>query len=256
MRVLVVGASSGLGLAIARELHGAGALVALAARRRSLIEAEAARLGSGAHAVPCDVRSGRSCASAVATAVAHLGGIDALVYAAGSSPLIRLRDAGTDDWRDVLETNVVGAALVTSAALGALRASDGRCIYLSSYAVRQSLPGLGLYSTSKVALDGLIQAWRAEYPELRFTRAVVGNTRGTEFAAHWDDEELRSTIQLWIRRNIFPSPTLMPPEVCAEAIASILASDGYIDDVAIMPRPCDPAVEEASSASARPPAAP
>ncbi len=80
-------------------------------------------------------------------------------------------------WRRVFDTNVIGAAIVTSAAIEHLTASGGTAAYLSS--VSASLtppwPGLGAYAVSKAALDKLVEAWRAEHPTVGFTRVVVGD---------------------------------------------------------------------------------
>jgi len=180
------------------------------------------------------------CASAVDEAAAKLGGIDALVYATGMSPLVMLDRAGADEWRRVLDINLIGASQVTAAALPHLRACQGRAVYVSSYAVRQSLPGLGLYRVSKVALDALIECWRMEHPDVDFTRVVVGNTSGTEFANAWGGEAIATAMQVWVSRNLFPAATMMSLTVLAEAILSVIAVRGYVDDIAIMPRLRDP----------------
>jgi len=234
--VLVLGASSGLGREIGLEAARAGARVAFAARRMRALEAAADRAGPGAIAVPCDVRNPDQVRAAVAEAAKRLGRLDGLVYASGMSPLAMLEEANPEEWRDVLETNVVGASLVTAAALPHLRNSQGRAIYISSYAVRQSLPGLGLYSVSKVALDALIDCWRVEHPDLDFTRVVVGNTADTEFANAWDPERTKEVIQIWVERNMFPSATMMPVAAVAEAVVAVLGTSGYVDDIAVMPR--------------------
>jgi NAD(P)-dependent dehydrogenase (short-subunit alcohol dehydrogenase family) len=238
-RLLVVGASSGVGRAVGTLAGRAGARVAFAARRKQRL-AEAAAATPGAIAVACDVRSDAECAGAVAEAVGAFGGLDALVYAAGMSPLALLEAATQEEWRSVLDTNLIGAALVTAAALPALRASGGRAVYVSSYAVRQPLPGLGLYRVSKVALDALIEAWRMEQPEVEFTRVVLGNTDGTEFAQGWGAERAESVTRAWVERGLFPAPTMMPVEAAAEAVLSVLALRGFVDDLAVMPRARDP----------------
>ena len=79
--------------------------------------------GPGTLVVECDVTDGESCRSAVAEAAAGLGGIDALVYAPGIGPLVKLVDTDAETWRRVFDTNVTGAALVTAAAVPHLAAS-------------------------------------------------------------------------------------------------------------------------------------
>jgi NAD(P)-dependent dehydrogenase (short-subunit alcohol dehydrogenase family) len=240
-RVLVVGASSGVGRAVGIDAAAAGARVAFAARRLEPLEAAAKRAGRGAIAVRCDVRDADACRAAVARSVEAFGGLDAVVYATGLSPLAMLDAASASEWQEVLAANVIGASLVTAAALDALRASGGRAVYISSYAVRQSLPGLALYRVSKVALDALIECWRMEHPDVDFTRVVVGNTSGTDFAASWSPERLKAALDVWVKRNLFPAATMMPLEVLSEAVLAVLAVRGYVDDIAVMPRTRDPA---------------
>lgn len=238
-RILVIGASSGVGREVGLLASRAGARVAFAARRRALLDSAVAEAGNGAIPVCCDVTTA-DCARAIDEAAAKLGGIDALVYATGMSPLVMLDRASRDEWRRVLDINLIGASQVTAAALPHLRACQGRAVYVSSYAVRQSLPGLGLYRVSKVALDALIECWRMEHPDVDFTRVIVGNTSGTEFANAWGGEAIATAMQVWVSRNLFPAATMMSLTVLAEAILSVVAVRGYVDDIAIMPRTRDP----------------
>ena len=248
LRLLVMGASSGIGRAVAQLAGRSGARVALAARRLDRLEQAAREAGAQALAVRCDARDADECRRAVAATVAAFGGLDALVYATGMSPLVMLEEASREEWREVLETNLVGAALVTAAAVPHLKQSGGHAVYVSSYSVREPLPGLALYRVSKVALDALIEGWRSEYPDVDFTRAMLGNTTGTEFANAWGPERTASAIRLWIDRGLFPAPTMMPVEVAAEAIVSVLAVRGYVDDIAIMPRQRDASAKDAPAA--------
>jgi len=75
-----------------------------------------------------------------------------------------------------------------------------------------------------------------EHPDLDFTRCVLGNTQGTEFAQAWGLERTIEITKIWLERGVFPAPTVMPLELAAEAILSVLAVRGYVDDLAIMPR--------------------
>jgi len=239
-RILVVGASSGIGRALGLRASAAGARVAFAARRFDRLEQVAREAGPGALALRCDVREERECRAAVENALSAFGGLDALIYATGLSPLAMLEQAGAGEWREVLAANVIGASLVTAAALPALRASQGRALYISSYAIRMPLPGLGLYRVSKVALDALIECWRMEHPDVDFTRVVVGNTSGTDFAAGWGPERIQEAVEVWVKRNLFPAATMMPLDVLCETLLPVLAMRGYVDDIAVMPRTRDP----------------
>lgn len=221
MRAVVVGASSGLGRCIGTGLARRGARVALLARRRERLERAAREAGAGSLAIPCDVTSADACRAAIGAAAEGLGGIDALVYAPGIGPLARLADLDAATWRSAFDTNVIGAALVTAAALPHLAASEGRALYLSS--VSASLtppwPGLGAYVVSKAALDKLVEAWRAEQPGIGFTRVIVGDCAGgagesqTAFAEGWDPALAAELAPIWVQRGLLSGAFLDADEL-------------------------------------------
>ena len=126
MRVVVVGASSGLGRSIATGLGQRGAAVALLARRQDRLERAAKEAGDGAVPIVCDVCDPQSVDTAMAAAAEQLGGIDGLVYATGIGELAKLVDHDVDQWHRAFDTNVIGAWQVTAAALPHLEAIPGR----------------------------------------------------------------------------------------------------------------------------------
>jgi NAD(P)-dependent dehydrogenase (short-subunit alcohol dehydrogenase family) len=209
-KTVIVGASSGLGRSIAIGLGQRGDTVALLARRHSRLVAAAEEAGSGSLAIACDVTDSAACGAAIEEAAREMGGIDALLYATGIAHLGRLTDVDSEGWRRTFETNVIGAAQVTAAAMPYLAASHGVAAYLSS--VNGSLtppwPGLGVYASSKAALETLVEAWRAEHPEVGFTRIIVGDCAGgegdsaTEFVNNWDVDLLTELFPIWERRNL------------------------------------------------------
>jgi NAD(P)-dependent dehydrogenase (short-subunit alcohol dehydrogenase family) len=238
-RLLVLGASSGIGQAVAEIAARAGARVVVAARRKDRLETIVASLraeGREAHAFGCDVTRDDDCRAVVESACGALGGLDALVYAPGISPLILLAEASREEWRNVLDTNLVGASQICAAALPQLRASGGRAVFIGSYSARQTLPGISLYSVSKLALSGLVAAWRMECPDVDFIHVTLGNTIGTEFAVSWEPEKSGRIIRGWVERGLFPAPNMMPLRTAAEAIAATLATRAYVDEVGVMPR--------------------
>ena len=246
MRVVVVGASSGLGRCIGVGLAQRGAQVALLARRKDRLVDAAEEAGPGALAIECDATDPASCASAIEEAAAGLGGIDGLVYAPAIGPLVRLVDTAVDQWRQVFDTNVIGASLLTAAALPHLQAAAGTSVYLSSVSASQTppWPGLGAYAVSKAALDKLVEAWRSEHPEVGFTRLVVGDCAGgegdsvTEFPNQWDPELATELLPLWIARS-YMGGSLMPVERLVDVVDMVLragAADA-IPSVIVAPRP-------------------
>lgn len=236
LRILVVGASSGIGAAVARRGAEQHARVAAAARRGDALAALAAPHDQ-MHPIELDVRDQGSVRAGVQAAVAALGGLDAVVYAAGTSPLVPMTDATAEDWRDVLETNVVGCAHVAMAAAPHLLDTEGRLVVLSSKAVRQPFADLGLYSTSKVALDGLLRCLPVEVPGLRVSRVVVGNTHDTDFAVSWDPERFGASLERWATQGVLGSTHTMAPDDVADAILMVVASPVHIDDIAVLEHP-------------------
>ena len=216
MRAVVVGASSGLGRCIAIGLGQRGAKVAALARRLDRVKDTAGEIGGGALAIACDATDAASCRAAIEEAAAGLGGIDALVYSPGVGPLARLVDLDAATWRSAFDTNVVGAALVTAAALPHLAAAKGAAAYLStvSASLTPPWPGLGAYAVTKAALDKLVEAWRSEHPNVGFTRVVVGDCAGgpgnsmTEFARSWDPKLAGEMIPTWSAKNLLSAALL------------------------------------------------
>jgi NAD(P)-dependent dehydrogenase (short-subunit alcohol dehydrogenase family) len=242
---VVVGASSGLGRSLAIGLAGRGAHVALLARRRARLEAAAAEAGAGTLVVPCDVTDETSCHTAVEEAATGLGGIDALVYAPAIGPLARIEDVDTDTWRRVFDTNVIGAARVTAAALPHLQVTGGTAVFLSS--VSASLtppwPGLGAYIVSKAALDKLVEAWRAEHPDVGFTRLVVGDCAGgqgdsqTEFTTGWDMELAGELGAEWFAKGYLSGSLIEIDELIAAVDAVLRAGTSLsMPSVTVAPR--------------------
>ncbi len=125
--------------------------MALLARRHDRLVDAAKEAGPGTLAIACDVTDQESCDAAIAEAVEGLGGIDALVYSTGIGILSRLADIDADTWRRAFDTNVIGAALITSAALPHLKASAGVAAYLSSISASLTppWPGLGAYAVTQ-----------------------------------------------------------------------------------------------------------
>lgn len=235
-RLLVLGASAGIGAAIVRRASTDGARVAASARSAAKLDAVVAGRRE-ALAIPCDVRDEVSVRAVVDKVVGAFGGLDAVVYATAVSPLLPMAEATAADWRDVLDTNVVGCALLAAAAAPHLIESGGRLIVLSSKAVRQPFANLGLYSTSKVALDGLIRCLPVEFPGLHVTRVMLGNTHSTAFADGWDPGLLDAAMHRWIEQGVLGSGHTMHPDEVAEAILAVLTSPTHIEDISVLEDP-------------------
>jgi len=219
--------------------------VALLARRQARLADAAREAGGDALAITCDVTDEASVKAAIEQAAGELGGIDALVYATGIGTLSRLADVDAMAWRQLFDTNVIGAALVTAAAVPHLSAASGTAAYLSS--VSASLtppwPGLGAYAVSKAALDKLVEAWRAEHPLIAFTRVTVGDCAGgegdsmTEFNAGWDPDLAVEMGTIWVTRH-YLAGSLMEVDELVNVLDGILrcGPSANIPFVAVTPR--------------------
>ncbi|ADP83415.1 SDR family oxidoreductase [Pseudofrankia inefficax] len=243
MKIVVVGASSGLGRCIGVDLGRRGDQVALLARRRERLVDAAKEAGPGTLAIACDVTDEASCQAAVEEAATGLGGIDAIVYSAGIGPLSPIEKIDAATWRRAFDTNVTGAALVTAAALPYLKATGGTAAYLSSISASLTpvWPGFGAYAVSKAALDKLVEAYRAEHPDVGFTRVVVGDCAGGEgdavsgFPTDWDWTYLAEVRPVWVSRG-YQSGALLDVEELVRVLDSVLRCGGTVPSVTVMPR--------------------
>jgi NAD(P)-dependent dehydrogenase (short-subunit alcohol dehydrogenase family) len=246
MRTVVVGASSGLGRCLAAGLSHRGATVALMARRKDRLAEAAEEAGPDAVAIACDVTDEESVRSALDQAAKALGGIDALVYATGIGPLARLADTDIATWRTLFDTNVIGASLVTAAAVPHLTASSGVAAYLSSTSasLTPAFPGLGAYAVSKAALNKLVEAWRGEHPGVGFTQVTVGDCAGgdgdsmTGFANNWDMDLFMEMHTIWTDRQ-YVVGSLLEVEELVNVVDTVLrlGASACIPAVAVVPRP-------------------
>ena len=210
-RVVVVGASAGIGRAVAIWAVRSGAQVALVARRPERLADVVAEAGGGT-AVPGDVRDAASCTEAIKSSAESLHGIDALCYSAGMAPLAMLADTDVAHWQAVFETNVIGAHHAIQASLPYLPPSSV-VMALASETTLQPRVGLGAYGASKSALRSAMAAWRAEHPGHRFCCVLVGPTAPTEFGDDFDGRLLGAVLEDWARRGLAQEEMLHTDDV-------------------------------------------
>lgn len=161
--VLITGASSGIGAATARAVHARGAVPVLAARRGDLLGALADEL-PGSLPVVVDVTTPDGPAAMVAAALAAFGRLDVLVDNAGQGLHLPLEEVAPEDFRAVLELNVVAALAAMQAVMPSMRAQGaGAIVNISSGTSRRTIPGLGAYAATKSALNMLSAVAREEW---------------------------------------------------------------------------------------------
>jgi 3-oxoacyl-[acyl-carrier protein] reductase len=160
----VTGSTRGIGLAIARALHAAGAAIAVVGREQARAAAVAAELGVRAAGFGCDVAEGAEVDAAIAAAESALGPIDILVNNAGltrDNLLLRLTDA---DWDAVLDANLKGAFHTTRAVIkGMMKRRAGRIVNITSIVGLTGNKGQANYAASKAGLIGFTKSVAKEY---------------------------------------------------------------------------------------------
>ena len=168
----VTGSTRGIGHAIARALHAAGARVAVVGRDQARAEAVAAELGERAAGVACDVAQADQVEAAIAAAERALGPIDILVNNAGltrDNILLRLTDA---DWNAVLDANLKGAFHTTRAVIkGMMKRRAGRIVNITSIVGLTGNKGQANYAASKAGLIGFTKSVAKEYA----SRGILAN---------------------------------------------------------------------------------
>jgi clavulanate-9-aldehyde reducatase len=165
-KAAVTGASSGIGEATAIALAGAGATVALGARRKDRLDQLAERIGSeggAAHAFEVDVCGEAASRAFVEGAAERMGGLDILVNNAGLMLLGPVDGAETEEWRRMVDVNVLGLLYCTHAAIPLMReGGGGHIVNLSSVAGRTATLGSGVYNLTKWGVTGFSEALRQE----------------------------------------------------------------------------------------------
>ncbi|WP_424966970.1 3-oxoacyl-[acyl-carrier-protein] reductase [Dinoroseobacter sp. S375] len=153
---LVTGASGGIGGAIARALHGQGAVVGLSGTRTEPLEALAAELGERAHVLPCNLSDAEAVEALPKAAIAAMGSVDILVNNAGitrDNLFMRMSD---EEWATVLEVNLTSTMRLCRGVMrGMMKARWGRIVNVSSVVGATGNPGQANYAASKAGMVGM-----------------------------------------------------------------------------------------------------
>ena len=162
MSILITGGGSGLGAGMARRYAALGARMTICGRREEKISAVAASIGEACLAVRADITSAPDRARLVDAAVAHGGGLDALINNAGN--MYRGTIDALDEQRllELFHTNVVAAMMMTGLAAEHLSARRGAVIFIGSVHNRRAFPGASPYAATKGAVETLTRVLAAE----------------------------------------------------------------------------------------------
>lgn len=197
-RIIVTGASRGLGRSMAERFSEEGARVTLTAQGEEQLQAVAADQHGETLVVPADVRNADAVEQVVERTVEEFGGVDALVNNAGVSILgiqnsrKELVNVTEDEWDTVLEINLKGAFLFTREVLTHMYEQEaGNVINVSSGLGRRAISGAGAYVSSKWGLEGLTRVTALEGEDRGVNANAVdpGGRVDTDIWAHLPDEE-------------------------------------------------------------------
>ena len=229
--VLITGGSRGVGLATARKLGEAGAAAILVARDRDVLDRATGQLradGLRIAGIKGDVTDRLSMARAVLEAERQFGGLDVLVNNAGIGRYGLIAEQSPEEWRRVIEVNVLGVFHATRAALPAIRRrGGGQIIAVSSGAARTGYPNMSAYCTSKAALEGFMRALAAEVAEepIKVATVIPGSIL-TDFGVRTREDRAAS------------GQKFLEPEDVADAILFLLSQPerAWTQELNVWPR--------------------
>ncbi len=231
---LVTGASSGIGEATAVALSEAGASVALGARRTDRLEAIAERLDGRCLVKQVDVADEGQAHSFVQESHAELGGLDILVNNAGVMLLGSVAEGSTDDWRRMINVNLLGLLYCTHAALPLVeRGGGGDIVNVSSVAGRYANAGAAVYNMTKFGVHAFSEALRQE--------ALHGGIRVTTVAPGFVETELQGHNNPMVRQAVERSreqigEVLRPTDI-ADAILHAVTRPAHVCVNEVVVRP-------------------
>ena len=218
LRLLVVGASSGIGHAVAVSAAERGARVAVAARRMELLTRLADDIGGSAFEL--DVEDAAAIKDVVDAAADAFGGLDAVVFTSTVVPFAHIEDTDVATWIHAFSVNTLGANNVLRAALPHL-SENGVVLVASSNDVGRPRAGVAAYDASKAALDEILRSWRSEHPELCIVRVGIGPTQDTEILRGADRDLLAQLFESWVEHGQLPAQMSALHDV-ANALVSLV----------------------------------
>jgi 3-hydroxy acid dehydrogenase / malonic semialdehyde reductase len=230
---VVTGASSGIGAATARALAGAGARLALGARRVERIQELVAELGGDHFVAPLDVTDAESCAQFVSQASSRLGRLDVLINNAGLAlGRTTIPEAEDDDERRMMETNVLGLTRMTRLCLPHMEDGRGHIVNLGSWAGREAYAQGGMYVGSKYAVKALTYVMRKELVgRIRVSTVDPGMVGDTEFS----DVRFRGDLEK--KEAVYRGVHYLTPADVADCILWVLTRPPHvvIDEIVVKP---------------------
>ncbi|RFP89447.1 3-oxoacyl-[acyl-carrier-protein] reductase [Rhodobacteraceae bacterium 63075] len=222
---LVTGASGGIGGAIAKALHGAGAQVGLSGTREEPLKALAAELGEGAHVLPCNLSDADAVSELPKQAIAAMGGLDILVNNAGITRdqiFMRMSD---EEWQNVIDVNLTSTMRLCRGVMRPMmKARWGRIINISSIVGATGNPGQVNYAASKAGMVGMTKSIAYEVA----SRGITANAVAPGFIATAMTDKLTDEQKSTINAQI-PAARMGKPEEIAAAVLYLASEEaGYV----------------------------
>lgn len=224
---LVTGATGGIGGAIARAFHTAGATVAISGRQSDKLEALAKELGERVHVLPCDLADRAAVAKLIDEAVAKMGGLSILVNNAGLARDNLFMVMKDDQWDDVIAVNLTSTFMLCRAAARAMlraRPNFGRIINIASVSGVFGNPGQGNYAASKAGVIGMTKSLAREVAP----RGITANCIAPGFIQTAMTDALNEKQTQEIGKMIPAQRFGTPDEVAAGAVYLASAEAAYI----------------------------
>ena len=218
---LITGASGGIGAAIARALHAAGATVGLSGTRVEPLEALAAELGERAHVLPCNLSDPEAVDALPKQAAEAMGSVDILVNNAGitrDNLFMRMSD---EEWQSVLDVNLTATFKLCKGVLrGMMKARWGRIVNISSVVGATGNPGQGNYAAAKAGMVGMSKSLAYEVA----SRGITVNAVAPGFIETAMTDKLNDDQKAAILTQI-PSGRMGSPEEIASAVLYLSAPE-------------------------------
>ncbi len=224
---LVTGATGGIGGAIARAFHTAGATVAISGRQSDKLEVLAKELGERVHVLPCDLADRAAVAKLIDEAVAKMGGLSILVNNAGLARDNLFMVMKDDQWDDVIAVNLTSTFMLFRAAARAMlraRPNFGRIINIASVSGVFGNPGQGNYAASKAGVIGMTKSLAREVAP----RGITANCIAPGFIQTAMTDALNEKQTEEIAKMIPAQRFGTPDEVAAGAVYLASAEAAYI----------------------------
>lgn len=236
---IVTGASSGIGEATALALAEEGAKVALVARRADRLEALTKRIqsnGGEALFIVADITDDAQAHDIVHKTQAQWGTVDILINNAGVMLLGAIDGADTEDWRRMINTNVLGLMYATHAALPIMKAQQqGHIVNISSVAGRVANAGSGVYNATKWAVGAFSESLRKEvYKDNIRVTIIEPGLVATELPQHITNPAAKE-----VAKNFYGSVTNLESEDIAAAIIYALSQPARVNVNEILIRPTE-----------------